>query len=87
MDKYELVEEVRQNEEIGENEVRIQQQGKPRKYISYAVGLLTVSALQTARVALVLRLCCVCCGVKMRRELGLRWCWGEGGLGLCLRVV
>lgn len=43
MDKYELVEERRQNEAIGENEVRIQQQGKPRKYISYAVGLFTVS--------------------------------------------
>ena len=46
MNKYELIEERRQNEEIRENEVRIQQQGKPRNYIAYAVGLLTVRYIE-----------------------------------------
>ncbi|KAL6885916.1 hypothetical protein ACP4OV_010177 [Aristida adscensionis] len=44
MDRYQRVEKPREEAPIGANEIRITTQGRPRNYISYALGLLQDNA-------------------------------------------
>lgn len=49
MDKYRRVERPAREEDAAPGEVRVTQQGKVRKYVSYASALLSVRALRVSR--------------------------------------
>jgi hypothetical protein len=71
MEKYARVEKEQGPEElIGENEVRITQQGKTRLYISYATTLFEVCAQKQIRLLLTLTPIASRC----RRRARAAWC-------------